>query len=77
MSNEKFEFNFLFEKLKLVIVLQVSSVKLIEGFSGIWSFFFPQYLTKAILLGDAQVYLPLSIVFEYFVGINCCSFILL
>ena len=46
------------------MVLQLLSVKLIDGFSGICSSFFPQYLTKAILLGEDQVKHPLSIDFE-------------
>jgi hypothetical protein len=34
-----------------VVVRHWSSVKLTEGLQGICSSFFPQYLTKAILLG--------------------------
>ncbi len=37
------------------MVLLVSRVKLTEGLAGIWSFFFPQYFTSAILLGACQV----------------------
>ena len=46
-----------------------------DGFSGIWSFFLPQYFTNAILLGDAQVTLPFSTDFEYAFGIKFCSVI--
>jgi hypothetical protein len=48
-------------KPKVVDVLQFFSVKLIEGFAGIWSetpAFFPQYFTSAILLGADTLMLP-------------------
>jgi hypothetical protein len=35
----------------LVSVIHDDSVKLKEGFFGSWDSYFPQYLTKAILLG--------------------------
>jgi hypothetical protein len=54
----------------VVVVLQLLSVKLIEGFEGIWMFFLPQYLTKAILLGAIQLTIALSISSNFFFGIN-------
>jgi hypothetical protein len=58
------------------MVLQLLSVKLIEGLAGIWFSRLPQYLMSAILLGDSHETLSLSKVFEYFWGIKCCSVIL-
>jgi hypothetical protein len=50
----------LLSKAKLVIVLQLFKVKLTDGLAGIWLSFFPQYFTKAMLLGELQVRLPFS-----------------
>jgi hypothetical protein len=49
------------------MVLDFDSVKLIDGFAGIWFSLFPQYLTKAILLGDSHLTLPfLRVAFSVF-----------
>jgi hypothetical protein len=48
------------EKANFVIVLQLFKVKLTEGFAGICLSFFPQYFTKAMLLGELQEKFPLS-----------------
>ena len=42
------------------MVLQLFKVKLREGFAGTWFSFFPQYFTKAILLGALHWKLPFS-----------------
>ena len=52
------------------MVLQESNVKLMEVFSGICMSRFPQYFTKAMLLGDWQVTLPKSGNFPKDSGIN-------
>src|SRR5690606_32010080 len=62
-----------FEKCTVVMVLQLLSVKLMEGFSGIWSCFFPQYFTKAILLGDSQEQVPDANTLVYLRGIHSFS----
>ena len=47
-------------KDNLVVVEQLLSVRLIEGFVGICIAFFPQYFTNAILEGLSQVTTPSS-----------------
>ena len=42
------------DTVSLVWVLQFESVKLIDGFFGICTSCFPQYLISAILLGDVH-----------------------
>jgi hypothetical protein len=49
---------FFFSKDNEVLVLQFFKVKLTEAFMGICSPYFPQYFTKAILLGDCQETVP-------------------
>jgi hypothetical protein len=57
----------------VVMVLQSLKVKLMEGLAGTWFSFFPQYFTRAILLGALHVKLPFSIVFVYAEGIKSCT----
>ena len=51
-------FEFFGSKDNEVLVLQFFNVKLIEGFIGNCSPYFPQYFINAILLGDCQETVP-------------------
>ena len=53
---------------------QFFNVKLIDAFLGICGLLFPQYLTKAILLGVCQLKLAFSTVFVADFEINCAVF---
>ena len=44
------------------MVLQSLSVRLMLGLAGIWLSFFPQYFTRAMLLGALHEKLPFSAV---------------
>ena len=63
-SKEKFSVVVIGRYSSVVVVLQLLSVKLTDGFFGNCSPYFPQYFTKAILLGDSQETLPAD---------NCCA----
>ena len=47
-----------FQSNHLQVVLQLVNVKLSEGLIGIWISFLPQYLIKAMLLGEHHVDSP-------------------
>ena len=57
----------LFENLILVLVKEFFNVKLIEGLLGIWFSNLPQYLIKAILLGDFQQY-DVKFILKWFIS---------
>jgi hypothetical protein len=59
----------------VVWVAEVSRVKLTEGFVGNWPGRFPQYLTRAILLGACQLVVPSSGSVPAFPGIKSFSII--